>query len=136
MEWVVDTSVLVDVFENDPDFGLRSARCLTRYLSQGLVVCPVTYIEFSPVCLGDQLLQETFFRKVGVRSLEPWTSKDTLTAHCLWNEHIQAKRAGSVKKRPIADVFIGAFALRYAGLITRNAKDFSRLAPGLSIVEP
>jgi predicted nucleic acid-binding protein len=135
MAWVVDTSVLVDVFENDPKFGRSSARCLKRYLSHGLVVCPINFIELAPLCQGDESLQETFLRKMGVSWSEPWTSKDTSTAHRLWHKHIQAKRAGSAEKRPVADILIAAFALRFEGLITRNRKDFARLAPGLRIVE-
>jgi hypothetical protein len=36
----------------------------------------------------------------------------------------------------MADVLIGVFALRFEGLVTRNAKDFSAHFPGLAIVEP
>jgi hypothetical protein len=42
MAWVVDTSVLVDVFENDPQFGRKSAYCLAKYVKEGLVICPFT----------------------------------------------------------------------------------------------
>lgn len=38
--------------------------------------------------------------------------------------HIEKKRRGSESRRPIADMFISAFAQRFQGLITRNPKDF------------
>ena len=40
--WVVDTCVVLDVFENDPSFGLALARCLEKLLSRGLRVTSVT----------------------------------------------------------------------------------------------
>ena len=46
------------------------------------------------------------------------------------------KRAGEVKKRPIADVMIGAYALEKGGLITRNEEDFRSLYPTLRILNP
>ena len=61
--------------------------------------------------------------------LEPWSWGDTLNAHRLWLGHVAKKRAGLVGKRPVADVFvIEAFAQRFQGLITRNAKHFSTVA--------
>jgi len=39
-------------------------------------------------------------------------------------------------KRPIADVLIGAYAMRRSGLITRNANDFTMWFDKLAIVDP
>ena len=44
--------------------------------------------------------------------------------------------AGEVGKRPIADVMIGAYALKHDGLITRNEDDFRSLYPTLKIFNP
>jgi hypothetical protein len=49
---------------------------------------------------------------------------------------VLAKRAGTAPKRPIADVLIGAFASRFDGMLTRNAKDFQAVFPGLKLLEP
>ena len=124
MAWVVDTSVLLDIRLNDPAFGVTSATCLARHLGDGLVVCPVTYIELAPAFRGDQSLQEAFLRQVGVNWLESWNWRDTGAARQLWADHVTNKRAGHVGKRPVADVFIEAFALRFQGLLTRNPRHF------------
>ena len=42
-------------------------------------------------------------------------------------KHILRKRSGAGKKRPIADVMIGVYAMRKGGLITRNEADFKTL---------
>jgi predicted nucleic acid-binding protein len=123
--WVVDTSVLLDIRQNDPQFGPPAAECLVRHLPEGLVLCPVTYIELAPEFAGDSALQEEFFQRVGIRWLEPWTRQDTQNAFKLWADHIAKKRSGHMGKRPVADVLIEAFALRFQGLITRNARHFS-----------
>ncbi|MGA7213136.1 MAG: type II toxin-antitoxin system VapC family toxin [Terrimicrobiaceae bacterium] len=132
MAWVVDTSVLLDIRQNDPVFGISSAECLIRYLPEGLVLCPITYIELAPEFSGDSALQEQFFQRVGVQWLEPWSRDDTLNAHRLWTEYVKRKRSGLAGIRPVADLLIEAFAQRFQGLITRNPKHFT----SVSVVVP
>jgi uncharacterized protein with PIN domain len=45
--WVVDTCLLIDVAENDPEFGRDSARLLDRKRPAELVIAPVSYIELA-----------------------------------------------------------------------------------------
>lgn len=125
MSWVVDTSVLLDIRQNDPQFGPAAAECLVRYLPEGLIICPVTYIELAPEFAGNSALQEEFFQRVGVQWLESWTYQDTKNAFHLWADYVAKKRSSDASKRPVADVLIEAFAQRFQGLITRNTKHFS-----------
>jgi predicted nucleic acid-binding protein len=123
--WVVDTSVLLDIHMRDPTFGRRSAQCLARYLRNGLVACPVSYIEIAPAFSSQVELQIEFLQEVGVQWREPWTWSDTEAAHRLWGQYVEKKRADKTGRRPVADVLIEAFAQRFDGLITRNPKDFA-----------
>ncbi len=136
MAWVVDTCVLIDVLEADPDFGEASARLLDRKLEEGLLICPVSYVELAPAFGGNALLQDEFLSAAGVNYAEPWTSDDTSKAHHAWGEHLRRRKAKGVVKRPVADILIGAFASRHAGLITRNGRDFLSTFPALRIVDP
>ncbi len=74
MAWVVDTSVLLDIHVDDPTFGSRSGQCLVRYLPDGLVICPVSYVELAPAFCGDGSLEQAFLHEAGVDWLQPWTS--------------------------------------------------------------
>ena len=125
MAWVVDTSVLLDIHTADPIFSRASANCLARHLRDGLVICPISYVELAPAFLGDVAKQETFLKLAGASYLESWTREDTLAAHRLWADHIKQKRAGQANRRPIADVLIEAYAQRFQGIITRNPKHFT-----------
>ncbi len=136
MSWVVDTCVVLDVLEDDPEFGMASARLLQERLAEGLSVCPVTQVELAPAFEGDLALQRRFCLEAGFDDRCAWTVADTEVAHAAWHRHIAARRAGAVAKRPVADVLIGAFAMNRLGLITRNARDFRKHFPSLSILEP
>ena len=136
MTWVVDTCIVIDILENDPNFGLRSATLLEAKLDEGLSICPVTFVELAPAFEGNGNEQETFLQQAGIGFREGWTTADTRTAHLAWHQHIAARRSGILPKRPIADVLIGAFATNRRGLITRNPADFRRNFPELQILEP
>ena len=136
MTWVVDTCVIIDVLEDDPDFGLRSARLLQKHLAEGLLISPVTHIELAPAFSGDLTEQKRFLDQAGIAFGGAWTVADTEAAHQAWNLHVAARRAGSLPKRPVADILIGAFASNRRGLITRNVRDFRKSFPKLKILEP
>ncbi|HMS17537.1 MAG TPA: type II toxin-antitoxin system VapC family toxin [Planctomycetota bacterium] len=134
--WVVDTCVVLDVFENDPRFGLSSARFLERLLPDGLVVSPVTMVELSAAFGGDLVEQMRFLDHAGIAYSEPWTSADMEASHRAWHAYVRARRAEKVARRPVADLLIGGFALNRDGLVTRNPGDFKRWFPRLTIREP
>jgi len=125
MAWVVDSCILLDIRMSDADFGLRSAKCLAAHLSDGLIIAPITYVELAPAFKGDASIQNAFLERAGVEWLTSWTRSDTEAAYELWAAHVRKKRTGQESKRPVSDVFIEAFAKRFQGLITRNAKHFS-----------
>jgi predicted nucleic acid-binding protein len=136
MAWVVDTCLLIDIAEADPSFHPKTAALLDARRVDGLVICPMTFIELAPVFNGDIAAQVEFLSNLGVRWPEDWTLANTTAAHKEWSDYVGRKRAGHSAKRPIADVLIGAFATAHTGLLTRNSQDFRINFPNLQIVEP
>jgi len=136
MAWVVDTCVLLDVGLDDPTFALRSEKLLKTTLGDGLTICPVTFIELAPAFSGQIEALEDFLFQLGIDHQENWLLADTENASIAWSTYVEKRRSQQVIKRPIADILIGAFALRHQGLLTRNAGDFQKLLPALKIVEP
>ncbi len=133
MAWVVDTCLLIDVLEDDPNFGISTAQALDAHAAEGLVICPISYAELAPAFRGDKALQDEFLAGIGVDSLQDWGWEDTVRAHQAWNDHVRRRRAQEIAKRPLADILIGAFATRFQGLLTRNPSDFAPVFPGLDL---
>jgi predicted nucleic acid-binding protein len=136
MAWVVDTCLLIDVAEGDPMFGLASAKLLDGKRPDGVVICPLTYVELAPVFNGDQAAQNEFLFNLGLIWPEAWTEADTEEAHRAWSRYVTTRRATQIPKRPLADILIGAFASRLDGILTRNEGDFRKVFPNLTIVSP
>ena len=124
MTWIVDTCVVLDVLEGDPEFGLASARLLDKFAGEGLALCPISYIELAPAFLGSIGRQNEFLSAIGIDYSLSWDWKDTQQAHKAWDRYVGKRRANRIAKRPVADILIGAFAARHRGLLTRNADDF------------
>lgn len=133
---VVDTSVLIDISEDDPEFGEGSAECLAERLEGGLTVSPVTYVELAPVFDGSRRLLDQFLAGLGIDGSAIFDMADRHAAFSAWARHISERRARKAGRRPVADVLIGALALRHDGLVTRNGDDFLALYPRLRIVDP
>lgn len=136
MAWVVDTCLLIDVAENDPEFGRYSARLLDRRRPAGLVIAPVSYIELAPLFNGVTEPHNDFLESIGVNWTHGWTWPDTIAAYRAWYDYILKRRAWRIDKRPIADILIGAFATRFDGLLTRNTKHFRSFFPDLRLEGP
>lgn len=136
MSWVVDTCVVIDILDDDPEFGGASAALLDKMHVDGLVLCPVSYIELAPAFLGDGARQREFLDQVGIDYSAAWAWPDTQAAHRAWAVQVQLRRAGRAPRRPVADVLIGAFASTRQGLLTRNPDDFALLFPMLTVASP
>jgi predicted nucleic acid-binding protein len=134
--WVVDTCVILDVFENDPQFGKKSAAFLEKMLPNGLAVSPVTMVELSVAFDGDIAEQKRFLEGAGISHAEAWSATDIEESHSAWNIYVTSRRTDKTPKRPIADILIGGFAVKRQGLITRNPQDFRRWFPKLTIRVP
>ena len=136
MIWVVDTCVIIDILRGDETFAPLSANALLEKCFDGLAIAPLSYVELAPEFNGDSVAQDFFLDSLWIRRDFDENRDMVLSAHRAWNEHILRKRAGQARKRPIADVMIGAYALRKGGIITRNEADFRSLYPNLPIYNP
>jgi predicted nucleic acid-binding protein len=133
---VVDTCVLIDIADDDPEFGERSVECVAARVEQGLLISPVSYVELAPVFEGSRRLLDQFLAGLGIDPSAAFDAAQRDTAFAAWARHISARRARRAARRPVADVLIGAMAMRHDGVITRNGADFLALYPKIRIVDP
>ena len=136
MPWTVDSCIMLDIALADPVFAVPSAKLLDRLLRDGLIVCPISIVEIAPRFGGLPANVREFAKRIGADTGWNWMPVDTDAAAAAWSRHVSHKRQGKELRRPVADILIGAFALRTGGLITRNAKHFGAIFPSLKIIEP
>lgn len=113
----VDTSILIDVFGNDPTHGRSSAQVLRKCLQEGqLTACDVVWAE-TRAFFPDDAAFEAAMHTLGV-CFSPIDIKAAKHAGACWQAY---RKKGGPRKRVIADFMIGAHALHQADrLITRD----------------
>jgi len=136
MTWVVDTCVIIDVLRGDETFSIKSSMALQAKLDDVLTIAPLTYVELAPEFNGDVVAQNAFLDGMWIQRDFGGSEETVIAAHKAWYEHVLRKRKGEARKRPIADIMIGAYAMQKGGLITRNEVDFRSLYPNLTIFNP
>lgn len=114
----VDTSILIDLLEGDPEFGERSAAAIAHAAGQGaLIACEVVWAEVATAYAPDEDVVEDL-RTLGIR-FDAMSEASALRAAAVWAEH---RNAGGSRRRIAADFLIGAHAMLQADrLLTRDA---------------
>ncbi len=117
-EWLVDTNVLIDIINDDPQFAEGSIRALERCSETGiLVINPVIYGEVGAICDSLEELDSLLPREVFRRDDLIWEA--TFLAGQAFRRYRQNK---GQKKRVLADFLIGAHAsVAGFGLISRDS---------------
>ena len=130
---LVDSNVLLDILEEDPQWFAWSAEQLAAAAEQHvLIINPVIYAEVS---IGFERIEE-LEAALPANSFErrqlPWEAA-FLAGKCF----LAYRRAGGERRSPLPDFFIGAHAA-VDGLIllTRDAGRYRTYFPRLQLIAP
>ncbi|WP_408597825.1 type II toxin-antitoxin system VapC family toxin [Limnohabitans sp.] len=130
---LVDTNVLVDVLQNDPDWVDWSiAQLRAQSQIHRLIINPIIYAElsltFSSVEALDRVLADMVLPVVEVPKPALFLAGKAF---------VQYRRRGGQKSNVLADFFIGAHAaVARLPLLTRDAQRYQRYFPSVRLVTP
>lgn len=130
---LVDTNVLVDVLENDPDWAdWSTAQLRAQAQIHRLVINPVIYAELSLTFSMVEALDATL-ADLQIPVIE--TPKPAL--FLAGKAFVQYRRQGGTKSNVLADFFIGAHAA-VAGLpvLTRDVRRYAGYFPTVRLIAP
>ena len=129
----VDTSVLLDVFTADRQFGSSSGAALRECLAGGsLLVCEAVVAE-TATAFADSKGAATALERLGVR-FSPLDLESSLVAANAWRNY---RARGGRRHRVAADFLIGAHALKNADqLLTRDRGFYRAYFRTLKVLDP
>ena len=130
---LVDTNVLVDVLENDPDWADWSvAQLQAQSKVHRLVINPIIYSELSLTFSAVEALDRVI-DGVELRMLE--IPKPAL--FLAGKAFVQYRRHGGVKNNVLGDFFIGAHAaVSGLSVLTRDTHRYKNYFPSVKLVAP
>ncbi|HYM44557.1 MAG TPA: type II toxin-antitoxin system VapC family toxin [Solirubrobacteraceae bacterium] len=129
----IDTSVLLDVFGADPEYGPRSAAAMQACLAGGSVVaCEIVWAE-TAASFPSAADAEAALRRLRI-DFAPLDVTTSLAAGGSWRAY---RRADGTRERVIADFLIGAHALAHADqLLTRDRGFYRSYFQPLRVLDP
>ncbi|MDP2785134.1 MAG: type II toxin-antitoxin system VapC family toxin [Sulfurimicrobium sp.] len=130
---LVDTNVLVDVLEDDPewaDWSIRQLRAQSKI--HRLAINPIIYSELSLTFSTVEVLDKTL-DDLGLVMIEIPRPALFLAGKAF----VRYRRQGGQKSNVLADFFIGAHAaVSGYPLLTRDTRRYAAYFPGVALIAP
>ena len=130
---LVDSNVLLDILEEDPQWFAWSAEQLAAAAEDHpLLINPVIYAEVSIGFARIEELEAALPAASFERRPLPWAAA-FLAGKCF----LAYRRAGGERRSPLPDFFIGAHAaVEGLALLTRDAGRYRTYFPRLELISP
>ena len=130
---LVDSNVLIDLLEDDPNWANWSETQLTPFVEAGLaVINPIIYAEVAANFATIETLNAAIQPFNLQREPLPWDA-----AFLASQAFKLYRRRGGLRSSPLPDFYIGAHAsLAGYALLTRDARRYREYFPKLKIVSP
>lgn len=129
----IDTNVLLDLWGDDPTFGVSSREALVRADAQGdLLICEIVYAELAGRFSSQNLLDNRL-ADLGIE-VSPLPRSSAFKAGKAREHYL---RAGGKRVRILPDFLVAAHALAAADqLLTRDDGFYKKYFPTLKIIDP
>lgn len=136
MKYLVDPQLVLDVLESNPTWTGRVSALLREYRCDELILAPSSYLALSPSFMGMRSMQDRFLENLGVKVTKNAPAKVMDAAYAAWSgyqkDHPEAQGGLSV----FDSLYIGAYALLFDGILTRQGDLYRRYFVSLNIIEP
>ena len=135
MKFLVDPQLIMDALKGESEEGRRALNLFEAHKADELILAPTSYIALSPAFMGIRSMQDRFLETVGIRVSRNAPAKVMDAAYSAWSRYQQENPRIAGGNSVFDQLYIGAYALLYDGILTRQGDLYRKYFETLNVVE-
>ena len=136
MKFLVDPQLIRDALEGESEAGKRAVALFETHKADELILAPTSYIALSPAFMGIRSMQDRFLQNFGIRVTRNAPAKVMDAAYSAWSRYQQENPRVAGGNSVFDQLYIGAYALLYDGILTQQGDLYRKYFETLNVVEP
>ena len=136
MKFLVDPQLITDALKGESEAGKSALALFEAHKADELILAPTSYVALSPAFMGIRSMQDRFLETIGVRVARNAPAKVMDAAYSAWSRYQQDNPRIAGGNSVFDQLYIGAYALLYDGILTRQGDLYRKYFETLNVVEP
>ena len=135
MKFLVDPQLITDALKGESEDGKCALALFEAHRADDLVLALTSYVALSPAFMGIRTMQDRFLETIGVRVSRNAPAKVMDAAYSAWSRYQKDNPRVTGGSSVFDQLYIGAYALLYDGILTRQGDFYRKYFESLNIVE-
>ena len=136
MKFLVDPQLITDALKGESEAGKSALALFEAHRADELILAPTSYIALSPAFMGIRSMQDRFLETIGVRVTRNAPAKVMDAAYSAWSRYQKDNPVVKGGMSVFDQLYIGAYALLFDGILTRNGTLYRTYFDSLNVIEP
>ena len=135
-KYLVDPELLLDILSGRGDARPCATAFLERHRDGELVLAPTSYVALSAAFMGIRSMQDQFLKNLGITVARTAPAKVMDAAYTAWSAYQRENPTVKGGMSVFDSLYIGAYALLFDGILTRQGDLYRRYFDTLNVLEP
>lgn len=136
MKYLVDPQLILDVLESEGERAKSATALFEKHGQDELVLAPTSYLALSSAFMGIRSMQDRFLDNLGVTVTKNAPAKVMDAAYSAWSRYQKENPVVKGGMSVFDQLYIGAYALLFDGILTRNGSLYRTYFDSLNVIEP
>ena len=136
MKYLVDPQLVIDVLEGKGEWSRPVSELFERHRGDELILAQVSYLALCQAFVGIRSLQDEFLNRLGIMVAKTAPAVVLNAAYAAWSRYQKENLSARGGMSVFDQLYIGACALLYDGILTRNGALYRAYYDSLNVIEP
>ena len=136
MKFLVDPQLITDALKGESEAGKSALALFEAHRADELILAPTSCLALCPAFMGIRTMQDRFLENFGIRVTKNASAKVMDAAYSAWSRYQQENPRVLGGSSVFDQLYIGAYALLYDGILTRQGALYRKYFESLNVIEP